>query len=371
MSANLEFELATPQTEGQFRQLLSDNALSGNINILLTREPNAFHAAAISGDVYELMLGYRQAPKQLVGCGARFELDAFINGHVERIGYLGELRFQGGFKQRRTLLLEAYRAMRKCHEAGNTPFYITTIIADNTSTRRLLEAGLSDMPTYQPLEAIVTLTMPARQAAGLSAPRIRVEQNSAIRMEEIAKRLNDTGRNYQFHPVWNTETLVSAERCRGISSSEFFVVRDESGIRGALCLWDQRAFKQSVVAGYSPRLARTRPLFNFVAPMLRKPRLPPPGHPLESAFLSHLSVDQDDEATLLALIREAAGHAVRRGIDYLMLGFAERNTLCKALQRRISCHRYVSMIYLVYWQDGREDAGRIDDRIPHPEVAIL
>lgn len=371
MSANLVFELATPQTEGHFRQLLRDNALAGNINVLLTREPNALHAAAISGDVYELMLAYREVPRQLVGGGARFELEAYVNGDITRIGYLGELRIQGGFKQRRTLLLEAYRAMRKRHDAGGTRFYITTIIADNTSTRRLLEAGLADMPTYQPLEEMVTLTIPARQAAKLRAPRTRVEQNPQIQFDELAERLRKTGRNYQFHPVWSADTLLSGARSRGISSSDFCVVRDENVIRGTLCLWDQRAFKQTVVAGYSKQLARARPLFNLAAPLLRQPRLPSVGQHIQSAFLSHLSVDPDDEATFMALLRHAARQAVSRGIDYLMLGLAERNTLCKVVQKRLSCHRYVSILYLVYWKDGCEYASKLDERLPHPEMAIL
>lgn len=371
MPANLEFEIATSKTEGDFRRLLRDNALDGNINLLLTREPDAFHAAAISGDSYELMLAYRQNPRQLVGGGARFELDAYVNGEIARIGYLGELRVHGGFQQRRTLLLEAYRAMRKCHEAGNAAVYITTIISDNKSTRRLLEAGLSDMPTYQPLEEMVTLTIPARQAAKIRASDVQIEQDSAVRFEELAERLNLTGRNYQFHPVWSTETLLSPSRCRDISASDFFVANDADGITGTLCLWDQRKFKQSIVAAYSKKLSRARPFFNIVAPLLRQPRLPPPGCQLESAFLSHLSVHPDDDATLLALVKKAGQTAVSRGIDYIMLGLATRNRFCEILQKRFSCHRYASMIYLVYWEDGREYACKIDNRIPHPEMAIL
>lgn len=369
--ANLEFELASSQTEGEFRKLLRNNALDGNIRMLLTREPNAFHAAAISGDVHELMLAYRLVPRQLVGGGARYELDAYVNGTVARLGYLGELRVDGGFQQRRTLLLEAYRAMRKQHEMGSTPVYITTIIADNTSTRRLLEAGLSDMPVYQPLETMATLVIPAQQAAKLKVPPLRVETGSSIKMFELVEHMNSFGRKYQFHPVWREDTLLSEDRCRGISTSDFFIVRDDTGIRGSLCLWDQRAFKQSVVAGYSRQLARVRPFMNFVAPFRNRPRLPPPGHELKSAFLSHLSVDPDDDETLLSLIQKAGQQAVRRGIDYVMLGLAERNSHCKLLQKRFSCHKYVSMIYLVYWQDGEEYASGIDDRIPHPEMAIL
>jgi len=371
MSTDVEFELANERTEAQFRQMLQRNALAGSINVLLTREPNAFHAAEISGDVYELLLAFQRDTGQLLGGGARFEFDAYINGDVGRIGYLGELRVQGGLKQRRRLLLNGYRAMRTEHEKGHVPCYITTIISDNTSTRRLLEAGLSDMPTYQPLEMLVTLTIPVRQAARCLSPGIPVEQCSHDQIAELASRLHTSGRNFQFHPVWTTEILHSGKRCRGIRPADFFAVRADAGIRGACCLWDQRDFKQTIVAGYSKRLARVRPFFNVVAPLLRQPRLPSPGQRIQSAFLSHISVDQGDEAALLALIRYAARQAVTRGIDYLMLGLADRNPFCSFLQKTFSCHRYESMIYLVYWEDGREYASTIDERIAHPEVAIL
>ena len=371
MRSNLEFELATEYTEEQFRQLLRNNPLAGNINLQLTREPNAFHAAAASGDVYELMLAYRREPRQLIGGGARYEFDAYVNGRAARLGYLGELRVDGGFRQRRNLLIEAYRAMRQRHVVGGARVYITTIIADNRSTRRLMEAGLADMPTYQPLEPMVTLTIPARQAASCRAPTMRVEHGTRSDVPELARRLAATGAGYQFHPVWSPETLLSPQRSRGARPEDFVLARDDGRISGCACLWDQRAFKQSIVAGYSRRLARLRPAFNLVAPLLRQPRLPPPGNPLEGAFLSHLSVDQDDEATFLALVKRAAENAVARGIDYLMIGLAERNGLCRLLQKRFSCHRYSSMLYLVYWEDGRDYAAGIDNRIPHPEMAIL
>jgi hypothetical protein len=114
-----------------------------------------------------------------------------------------------------------------------------------------------------------------------------------------------------------------------------------------------------------------RPLFNVVAPLLRQPRLPLPGQQIQSAFVSHIAVPHDDEEALLALLGHAARQAGELGIDYLMLGLADRNPLCGAIQKRFSCHRYESMIYLVYWEDGREFASTIDQRVPHPEVAIL
>ena len=112
-------------------------------------------------------------------------------------------------------------------------------------------------------------------------------------------------------------------------------------------------------------------MFNLVAPALGRPRLPSPGHSLQSAFLSHVAVAADDDEAIVALISEACRDALARGIDYVMLAFAERNPLAAAVRARFPCHSYVSMIYVVYWDDGKEAAAQLDDRIPHPEVAIL
>lgn len=371
MSADLQFVLASPTNEPQLRKLLRDNPLSGDIRIALEREPNAFHAAAISGDQYELILAYGESGKRLLGAGARFELDAYVNGDSHRIGYLGELRVDGGLKQRRTLLLEAYRTLRSYHESGTVPFYLTTIIADNASTRRLLEASLSDMPTYQPLEKMVTFTIAAKSGASGRRSSRHIEAGTDRQLPEIAERLARHGSGYQFHPLWSESTLRSEDRCRGLSPEDFCVCRDGERWLGCLALWDQRSFKQTVVRGYARRLDLTRPFFNVVAPTLGRPRLPAPGARLENAFLSHVAVEPDDAETLIALIRYACRHALKRGLVYVMLAFAERNPLTAVIRKCFPSHSYVSMVYVVYWDDGKAAAGELDGRMPHPEMAIL
>jgi len=366
-TSELKFLLADAENEPELRALLRDNPLHGNIQVALEREPNAFHAAAISGDKYELIMGYGDNGRTFLGAGARFELDAWINGKVRRLGYLGEFRIHGGLKQRRHLLLHSYRALRRFHEAGSTPFYLTTIIADNTTTRRLLERKLADMPTYEPLETMTTFTIPARLAARRSARNVERGDDYG----EIAGLLARQGRNYQFQPAWTEVTLSSPDRSRDLALEDFFVCRNGSQPTGCLALWDQRSFKQTVVCGYAKPLARARPFFNLVAPFMKRPRLPAPGARLESAFLSHVAVATDNEEALVSLIAGASREALRRGIDYVMIAFADRNPLATVVRKRFPCHSYVSMIYVVYWEDGATAAAELDGRMPHPEMAIL
>ncbi len=369
--SDLTFEAATEATEGDLRRLLRESPVAGNIHVSLEREPNAFHAAAISGDDYQMMLAFGGEPRELLGSGGRFELAAYVNGAEQRIGYFGELRAKGGLKARRKLLLGSYRKMHDFHEDGGVSFYVTTIIEDNHAARRLLEAGLGDMPTYRPLESMVTLTIPAKSGARKRPASPRIARADDAMLPGIASRLADHGRHYQFHPVWTPAMLRSTARCRGLDAGDFLVCKDDERITACLALWDQRDFKQTVIRGYSTRLGRARPLLNLVAPLARRPRLPAPGARLESAFLSHVAVDEDDEETLLDLVAAACRQAVRRGIDYVMIAFAGRNPLARAVRDHFPCHEYVSIIYVVFWDDGRAAADAIDDRIPHPEVAIL
>jgi hypothetical protein len=372
MSTDLTFEAATEATEPQLRRLLRDNPLTGDIHLSLEREPNAFYAAGISGDQFQMMLAFGGEPRELIASGGRFELETYINGAAQRVGYFGELRAQGGLKARRKLLLGSYRKMRQFHEAGDVSFYLTTIIEDNHRARRLLEAGLGDMPAYRPLETMVTFTIPTR----LGARRRRqascdVACANEKQMTHIAKKLAENGTRYQFHPVWTEELLRSATRCRGLVPEDFLLCLDGDDVRSCLSLWDQRTFKQTVIRGYSARLGRVRPLLNIVAPLIGRPRLPLPGAKLESAFLSHVAVNEDDEKSLITLVTAGCEQAMRKGLDYVMISFAARNPLADVIRKRFTSHEYVSVIYVVFWEDGAEAASMLDDRIPHPEVAIL
>ena len=54
-----------------------------------------------------------------------------------------------------------------------------------------------------------------------------------------------------------------------------------------------------------------------------------------------------------------------------MLGLTERHPLLPVVRKTFRCREYVSIIYVVHWEDGSAAADALDDRIPHPEVAVL
>jgi ribosomal protein S18 acetylase RimI-like enzyme len=357
-------EEARPEDDPELRRMLRDNPMDGEIRVSLEREPNAFLAAAVEGEPHRTIVA-RGPAGGIVGLGSRSVWNAFVNGQPVRIGYLSQLRVDRSARGKRRLLAAGYDLIRSFRRADELPFDVTSIIADNDVVRRLLGAGLPGLPTYQEIAGFTTLVLPAT-----SRPRkpSGIERGTRERMAGIAACLERNRQRYQFAPRFSVEDLLSPERSRGLAPEDFFVALAGGEVVGCLALWDQSGFKQVVVRGYAPRLARRRPWINLVSPLLGTPRLPAPGEILPHAYLSHVAVDGDDPGLFQALVEEAYAEARARGLVYLVTGFASRHPWLPWLAKRFRPREYASALYTVHWEDGGE---ALDGRMPHVEVALL
>lgn len=368
----MRFEVATEADDPEIRRLLRENPMAGAIRVSLETEPSSFRAAAIQGDVHQLLVA-RDETGRLAGMAGRSVLDAWVNGEPTRLGYLSQLRVDARHRRRPRLLLEGNERFLELHADGETPFYVTTILADNAEARRLLERGLPGLPTYRPREELVTLVLPTTRRVRLRDPRvtgIEVERAGDEDLDAIVACLERHGCRFNFAPRWTKEDLLSNERSRGLRPSDFLLVRRSSDVAGCIALWRQD-FKQAVVRGYDRRLSALRPLINLTRPLVGAPRLPRAGAALRSAFLSHFAVDDDDPRVALALVAAAHARAVELPVDYLHLGLARRHPLLAPIREALPHREYPSILYLVHWEDGASAADGVDDRIPHLEVAIL
>lgn len=366
--AGLVVETARPEDDPELRRLLRDNPMDGEIRVSLEREPNAFLAAAVEGEPHRTIVARDPSTGGIVGMGSRSVWNAFVNGEPVRLGYLSQLRVDRAFRGRKRLLVAGYGLLRSFRGPDELPFDLTSIIADNEVARRLLGAGLPGLPLYREIEGFTTLVVPAT-----SRPRkvSGIERGARERLPGIAACLERNRRRHQFAPRFSVEDLLSTERSRGLAPEDFFVAISGDEVVGCLALWDQSGFKQVVVRGYAPRLARWRPLLNQLnrlSPILGTPHLPEPGQILPHAYLSHVAVDGDDPGIFQALVEMAYAEARGRGLVYAVIGLASRHPWLPWLKKRFRPREYASMLYTVHWEDGGE---AIDGRIPHVEVALL
>ncbi len=366
-----DIRLAEAADDVEIRCLLREHALPGEVRLTLEREPDSTIAAAIEGDVQHTLIARERVTGRIAGIASRSERSVFVNGRVTRIGYLGQLRTNLRGHRVPSLLDEGFAFCRSLHDRGTVSAYLTVIVEGNHRAHRMLSGLHSPVaPSFTRVGTLTTLAIPRGHQRGRSRTGIEIRTGSVELLDDIVTCLNRNGRRHQFVPLWSVDDLISTVRTSGLAVDNFLVATRGSRVVGCAALWDQRAFKQAVVRGYSPQLAKWRRLINLAAPLFRIPALPPIGSPLEFVYLSHVAVDDDRAEVIAALVTEAR-RTLDPGVRYIVTAFSDGSPAL-AVAARVAPHRkYRSGLYLAFWPDGRQLVGSIDNRLPHPEVAIL
>ncbi|MCM2279811.1 MAG: hypothetical protein NDJ89_17185 [Oligoflexia bacterium] len=370
----IDFRVAEASDEADLRRLLRENPMPGSVCLSLEREPDFFAAQDLEGDRHTTVIARDSETGRAVGMGSRSVATAWINGEKKRLGYLSQLRVDQALKGQPSAVTRAYTKMEELHRGGaETPFYLTTIIEENASARKFLTSPrLRRMPVYREREAFSTLAIPVwRKKREPGFTRWEIRRAEASELEAISSCLERNYRSFQFAPSLSAAELADPSRSPGLSASDFLVAIQAGQVAGCVSVWDQQAFKQTVVRGYSRSIRLARAALNALGPWLGVPRLPRAGQRLPHAALSHLAVDHCNEDLLVALLTAAFNASVGQGYSYLTLGLAARHPLLAAVRSEFRPREYRSILCTVHWPDGERAVAALDDRIPHLEVARL
>jgi hypothetical protein len=368
----MDFELASQHDDPDLRGLLRDNPMPGLISLSFEREPDFFLAAGLEGPLHQTVLGRDPASGRVAGLASRSARPAYVDGTVIQLGYLSQVRIDPAFRGK-TVLAGGWDKMRQLHEAEPLPYYVTTIVADNTLARRVLEKDRKAKPCYRARGELYTLALVPRRRRLRSllpgGPQIRPA--SAEMLPDIAACLQRNYRRYQLAPHWTAEMLAEPVLCRGLQPADFLVALRAGRVVGCLASWDQQAYKQSVVRGYGRPLRLARPLLNALSRAATVPWLPPVGASIPHAYLSHAAADGDDASVLVRLLDSALHRARAARLSYMTLGLTSANPMLGAVRRAFRHIAYRSILYVVYWPDGQRRAEALQPGIPHLEVAVL
>lgn len=362
-------ERARPGDDAAIRSLLRSQSLGGAVRLALTREPDARLAAGVEGRPHHTFVVRDRSTGRIQGMFARAVQSVWINGQIEKVGYLNLLRRAPDQQVTRQLLTAAFQALDSTRQHNEAPVDLTAIVADNLAARRLLEKGLPHLPTYRFLCGYQTLWAPTRV---YSPGRFEVRPANKSDIPSIVACLGRNGQRHQFGPAWDEHLLTCPVRCRGLQVEDFLIVQAGGHTVACAAVWDQSAFKQVVVKGYDGVLGRSRPWLNLALAITGRPRLPNPGGEFACAYLSHLAVDGDDPHIATSLLSAASDYARARGIDYLVVGLPDGHPLLGAASRVLRGRSYESRLYLVHRENGKQWIEQFDDRrFSFPEVALL
>ncbi|MEZ4830540.1 MAG: hypothetical protein R2873_00825 [Caldilineaceae bacterium] len=373
-SSEYVFDLATPADEADLRRLLRENPVPGQQTLTYEREPDYFLGSSILGLVSQTLVARHTPSGQIVGVATRSVRPLFVNGEVENVGYIGQLRVDEAHRGR-WIVPMGFRLFHQLHAAADTQNetttgYITTIIEGNAEAEGILvEKARRHYPAYRRHDRLFTLALLVRRPRAVTANTFEILSGDEVGRHEIVAFLHSQGQRRQFFPVLSEED-IAGDVTRDFDVADFAVACRGRQILGVLGLWDQSRYKQTVVHGYSPQLARLRPFYNVGTKILKAQPLTEVGDAIHFAYASFACVAEDDATVFQALLTQIHNQAAHRGFAFLMLGLTESDPLLPAARRWLHIP-YTSTLYTVCWQGDEAWRERLDRRPAYVELATL
>lgn len=365
------FELATEQDDPDLRRLLAANAMPGRITVTFEREPNYFMGCATMGHFWQVLVGRHQPSGDLAAVLCRATQPRFVNGQIKEIGYLGQLRVDRKYRGR-WVLLHGLDALAARHADGRVSAYLSAISDENTTARGVLvDHPHPRFPIHREVTRIYTLGIILRRRRPVHTRRtpVEVERGAPGQLGDVVAFFRQHGSKRQFFPAYQATDFTS-DTTRGFRLQDLLIARQAGQILGVLGLWDQSAYKQSVVQAYAKPLRRLRPFYNLAARAVGIQPLPGSGEHIRSAYASFCCVADDDPEVFHALLQQVTRLAAERGLAYLMIGLADRDPLLPIAQKHPHI-AYHSRLYVASWQDGHDFYEHLDGRVPYIEIAAL
>ncbi|MBW3540600.1 MAG: hypothetical protein KY476_10030 [Planctomycetes bacterium] len=392
------FELAAEQDDAALRRVLADTPMDGRIAVSFRRDPSYFDAAVVHGRFSQTVVGRDTDTGRIVGFGVRSVREMFVNGKPLPIGYLSSLRILPPYRNL-ALVARGYAHFRQLHGDGRTRLYLTTIAEGNERALATLTSGRAGLPPYYPAGRFVTVAIPVAADRGRLAEAVGRARGDWPGTE--GRRLVPSGRQHrrrdgicvlpasfddlpavlafwasvgplrQFFPRYGpADFFCPGATFRDLQPHDVLIARRAGRIVGTLGVWNQNAFRQTVVERYSYPLRCVRPLYNAWAALRRRPPLPPAGAAFRSVTAS-LPVVADNAADVFeTLLEHAIGRASQEASAHLLVGLHEDDPLLPIAARRAAA-RYVTRLYYVCWEDGEELRRQLDGRRPYLELGTL
>ena len=350
--------LASEEDDTELRALLRKAVIPGAVRVAFTREPRYFAGEGLGGSE-DITLVARQ-DRRLVGMGRCSINTVYRNGVPHRVAYLGELRIDPGAMRSASLLRDGYELLVR--QAGPADGYFTSIASDNLRARRVLERGARlGLPAYSMLCDLVTLVIPV----GRGASNVT---SAELDLAALTGWLDERSRQHHLALTWTLQRWGDLLR-HGVLPASFTVSRNGSNIDGVAAIWDQRAFRQTVVDGYDEPVRLARPLYNGVQSLRGMASLPAPGSVLAQGFLLGAFVSEPEAwGRLWPLLAQRARAS---GLSWLSVARQAGDPELGVLRRLAGVREYRTSLYAVDWRDGPRWADGWGPHSFRPEVSLL
>lgn len=363
------FAEARQEDAPEILEILEDEPFNGKISLMYTRRPDPLVSYRLEGDEAIIAVCHDLQKRKIAGFGVCSLRKAYLNGKIEKIGYLTGLRVRSEYRKSFRIIPQGYEFMlQRCQGKGAKLLY-TTILEENTVVQRMLEKKRNFMPQYTPLCGYEVFTCVGSMGrwGEKRQKEFSFRQATLPDVPAMVQLLNEHGKEHNFYPVVNSAMLTGA--LPGLTLEDFYLLNDAQGkILACGALWDQRCYKQYIVKGYAGSikiLARISRTLAFTG--LPVPVMPREGEAVKLKMVSFLGMAKQNPeifAIFFSKLRKAAG----RG-SMLSIGLTE-NSAWKQVVADLPHLSYKSKVYTV--AVGEEDLGfNLENRPAYLECGLL
>ncbi|MDE1999119.1 MAG: hypothetical protein KGI52_09360 [Burkholderiales bacterium] len=307
--AEWRMRLASAADNTRLCELFRDVDMSADLCLAEERGPDFFALQRLQSDAaYSVMLEDPRQPGQpAFGCASILARDAWIDGHVQRIGYACDLRIEASHRGGRifpTVIREFMRFMQK--QEGIDMMYSAVLSSHELGRNALLHQGIKRQG--QPLAQVMTAYnmtsiqfVGGRQALDPRVQRAQASDRPAL-IDFLAQQQKHRFLGYVVNERWLEQRLRDWP---GLTLEDFFVLKDGDGrVLACAAPWDSAPnLRCSRVVAYQGSMRALKVAYNLEARLRGFPPLPEVGECFRFQYLTHLEVQNDDPALLNALLR--------------------------------------------------------------------
>ena len=353
---NVVVDVASRGDDPGIRALVERQAMPGRISLALAREPDFSTGCLVTGDSHRILVARSADGGEVVGVACRSVRRLFLNGREQRVGYLGQLRVDERFRGR-WLVSRGFSLLEQMHREDPLPAYLASIVEGNDeAVGVLVSKRRRSFPSFREVAPYRTLALSLRRARPPVNGTESIVRGPDVAAGELVGFLRTEGAQRQLFPAWTEDDLRHLGTL-GLNLEDVRVALRGSAIVGVMALWDQSAYKQTVVRGYSGWLRALTPI------------LPRAGAVVRHAYASLICVSNDDPGVFGRLLRHVYRLARARGFQYLLVGLDARDPKLDAT-RAYPHYVYPSRLYFARWAGTtwHEDP---DERLVYVDIATL
>ena len=150
-------------------------------------------------------------------------------------------------------------------------------------------------------------------------------------LDTIVELLQQEYQHRLFGPVITKESIQNLFRTLpNFNIANFFVAEIGNEIAGVCCAWDMAPVKRNRVMRYGPRFKLLKQLVDFLAPVIRYPKLPDEGKAFKDVTILEYAVKDRDPKILKALLDAIYCVYRKRGYHLMIFGHPANDPLAEA-----------------------------------------